>query len=189
MAWLQRALAEPPALDERGEVLLELGVAEPRLGSRAAIDHLRAATEMTTEPKLRVRAVRQLASALTRSARADAAVTAIESAIPAIEEVDRELALLLEADLARHVRQAGTEARAGASRRLSRLSDLERGTPGARQVYISRGFEKARGSRRCSTRSTHIRPRPTPRVLRHRGPRPRLISGRCHGQRSRMGGS
>ena len=155
-AWLRRALAEPPPVGERGEVHLDLGIAEHRLGRRTAIDHLDAAARLIEDPVLRVRAVRQLANALTLSARSDAAVAAIESAIPVIEPVDRELALHLEADLAAHARQAGPEARDRASRRLARLTDLRRDTPGERLAHASRAFDQARRSESADRAVGHL---------------------------------
>ena len=88
--------------------------------------------------------------------RSDEAVAVIESAIPAIEPVDRELALLMEADLAAHARQAGTEARDRAARRLARLADLGRDTPGKRLVHASRAFDLARGSESAAEAVTHL---------------------------------
>jgi DNA-binding CsgD family transcriptional regulator len=145
-AWLRRALAEPPQPAERGAVLLELGIAEHRLGLPSAVDHLAAASELIEEPPLYVRAVRRLANALTLSGRSEAAVTAIESAIPAVESSHRELALLLEAELAAHSRQASPDVRARVSRRLARLGDVGRSSPGARLVQASLAFDRARSS-------------------------------------------
>ena len=155
-AWLRRALAEPPPVGQRGEVHLELGIAEHRLGRRTAIDHLDAAAHLIEDPVLRVRSVRQLADALTLSARSDSAVAVIESAIPTVEPVDRELALHLEADLAAHARQAGPEARDRASRRLARLTDLGRDTPGERLVHASLAFDHARASESADQAVAHL---------------------------------
>jgi DNA-binding CsgD family transcriptional regulator len=97
-----------------------------------------------------------LANALTFSARSNSAVAVLESAIPAIEPVDRELALLLEADLAAHARQAGPEARDRASRRLAQLTALGRDTPGERLVHASRAFDRARGSESADQAVAHL---------------------------------
>ena len=64
VAWLRRALAEPPAPACKAEVLLELGSAEYRHGSPESVDHLAAAVELTREPELLARAARWLGLAL-----------------------------------------------------------------------------------------------------------------------------
>ena len=155
-ALLRRALAEPPPSGERGAVLLELGIAEHRLGLPSAVDHLGAASELIEEPALHVRAVRQLANALTLSGRSDAAVGAIESVIPAVETSHRELALLLEADLAAHSKQAIPDVRARVTRRLARLADVGESSPGARLVQASCAFERARGSESVTDAVAHL---------------------------------
>ena len=145
-AWLGRALAEPPSPEARGEVLLELGSAELRLAAPEAVDHLAAAVELILEPELLSTSVRLLANARTMSGDADAAVGALESVIEVVEPADRELALLLEAELVAHAQQAGREARAPAARRLERHRGLGGSTPGERLVLASLAFERARAS-------------------------------------------
>jgi DNA-binding CsgD family transcriptional regulator/tetratricopeptide (TPR) repeat protein len=49
VAYLRRALAEPPAAAERVQLLVELGSAETRVDGDAAIDHLREALEVTDD--------------------------------------------------------------------------------------------------------------------------------------------
>ena len=156
VAYLRRALAEPPSPADAGEVLLELGSAELRLVMPEAADHLAAAVELVQEPARRATAVRELANALTRSGDADRSVAVIASAIEVVEPHDRELALLLEAELAAHARQANVEARAPAARRLQRYSGLEGATPGERLVLASLAFERARASESASAAAAHI---------------------------------
>lgn len=50
VAYLRRALAEPPPAAERAELLLELGSAEARVSGEAAVEHLRAAHALTEDP-------------------------------------------------------------------------------------------------------------------------------------------
>jgi hypothetical protein len=145
-AWLGRALAEPPPPDSRAEVLLELGSAELRLAAPGAADHLLAAVELIREPGLLTTSVRQLALALAMSGEADRAVEALEDAIDVVEPADRELALVLVAELASYAQQASREARAPAARRLERHAGLEGATPGERLVLASVAFERARAS-------------------------------------------
>jgi DNA-binding CsgD family transcriptional regulator len=155
-AWLGRALAEPPPPEARGEVLLELGFAELRVGAPEAVDHLAAAAELVEEPGLLAMSARALALALTMSGSADRAVEAIESALAVVEPGDRELALGLEADLEAHAQQAGLETRAQAARRLERHRDLKGATPGERLVLASLAFERARASGSASEAARHL---------------------------------
>ena len=48
VAYLRRALEEPPPDAERAEVLLELGSAEAHVSGVAAVEHLREAQALTT---------------------------------------------------------------------------------------------------------------------------------------------
>jgi DNA-binding CsgD family transcriptional regulator len=157
VAWLRRALAEPPAPEARGSVLLELGSAELRLGAPEAADHLSEATELLRDDAMQlVRSVRQLALALTISGRADRSLVALEGAIEVVDPVDRELALVLEGELASHARQAIVEARAPAVSRLERHGDLAGETPGERLVLASLACERARRSETAGEAAGHL---------------------------------
>ena len=156
VALLERALAEPPPSASRGEVLLELGAAELRVASPGAVAHLAAAAELLAEPGLRARSARLLANALTMSGEADRAVEALASAIQVLESGDRELALLLEAELAAHAQEASLEARAPAARRLERHRELEGATPAERLVLASLAFERARASESASEAAGYL---------------------------------
>ena len=81
LAWLARALTEPPACRAAADVLLELGTAELRLGMPQALDHLQEVVAAIKQPAPLAIAVRQLANALSMSGNHDRAVSAIESAI------------------------------------------------------------------------------------------------------------
>jgi DNA-binding CsgD family transcriptional regulator len=146
VAWLGRAVEEPPVEAKVAEVLYELGSAELRVGAPEAIDHLTAAVELTREPTLLGTSARLLGLALTLAGDADRAVEAVESAIDVVQPHDRELALLLEAELAAHAQEASLGRRAPAARRLERYADLEGATPGERLVLSSIAFERARAS-------------------------------------------
>jgi DNA-binding CsgD family transcriptional regulator len=146
VAWLRRALAEPPPSTGRAAVLLELGSAELRAAEPEAVEHLGAAVELTTDPTLLALAVRLLANALTWARDSDAAVEALDSVIFVVEPADRELALFLEADLAAHAQVANWQARAPVARRLERHRRLHGATPGERLVLACLAFEDARAS-------------------------------------------
>ncbi len=156
VAWLERALAESPPHATRAEVLLELGTGELRLARPEALDHLADAVDGIRQPALLAQAVRQLANALSMSGQADRAVDVLESAIPVVEAADRELALLLEAEIAAKALQASLEKRAPAARRLSRHGELEGATPGERLVRASLAFVRARASETASDAVAHI---------------------------------
>jgi DNA-binding CsgD family transcriptional regulator len=146
IAGLQRALVEPPEPEVKGQVLLELGSAELRLGAPETVAHLAAAFDLVEDPTLLAMSGRLLANALTFARESDRAVEALKAAIAAVEPADRELALMLEADLAAHAQEASLEARAPAARRLERFADLAGETPGERLVLASLAFERARQS-------------------------------------------
>jgi DNA-binding CsgD family transcriptional regulator len=157
VAWLGRALAESPPPATELELLLELGSAELRLAAPGAVDHLTAAVELAREPRQLMISVRQLALALTMSGQGDRAVEALECAIEVVEPDDRELALVLEAELATYAQQASREARAPAARRLERHGELAGATPGERLVLGSLAFERARASESADEAAGYIK--------------------------------
>ena len=199
IAWLRRADAELP--EPRADVLFELGTAELRLGRPEAADHLAAALALTDDAARLAMTVRRLAMALSVDGRSDEAVDAVEGAIDVIAPLDRELGLLLEAELASHaqrralhpraLRRAPVASRAAQGRHPGRAARA--GQPRARtgeglRVRV-RGGRAARGraGRRASPARAEGRPRrpvlrPRRRAAgdgraRHRRGRPRA-SGR-----------
>jgi tetratricopeptide (TPR) repeat protein len=156
VAWLGRALTEPPGPASRAEVLLELGSAEFRLGAPQSVDHLREAVEQIREPALLTASTLQLANALVMLGDVDGALGAIEAAIDVVEPHDRERALLLEAELAANATLASLEARAAAAGRLEQYADLEGRTPGERVVLASLAFERARASESANEAAAYI---------------------------------
>jgi DNA-binding CsgD family transcriptional regulator len=155
-AWFARAAAEQPLADVNGELLLELGSSELRLGRPEAVEHLRAAADRLGEPASHATAVRQLAHALTQSGRADDAVHAIVTAIASLEAHDLEQALLLEGELEYHAQHAGLESRALAAERLERYTGLPGATPGERLVLAGLACERARRSESADEARSHL---------------------------------
>jgi predicted ATPase len=155
-ALLRRALMEPPPVATRADVLVELGSVEYSLASPEAVGHLTSAVELITDPRQLAAAVRWLALALTMAGDSDAAVEAIEPVIEVVEPEDRELALLLEAELAAHAQEASLERRAPAARRLERYADLRGATPAERLVLAGLAFERARASESSSDAAEHL---------------------------------
>jgi DNA-binding CsgD family transcriptional regulator/tetratricopeptide (TPR) repeat protein len=98
VAYLRRALAEPPPDPERAELLLELGSAETLVDGDAAIEHLRAAHELIEDPVRRAETALLLGRQLflLRGEESDAVYT---QALQELESADDELERLLEAGL------------------------------------------------------------------------------------------
>ena len=155
-SYLRRALAEPPPRETMAEVLRELGSAELRVGAPDALDHLMMAVELIEDPGLLATAVRELALALTMSGKPDQAVEAIESALTRVEPADRDLTLVLEADLEAHAQQARVETRAPAAMRLERHGNLAGATPAERLVLACLAFERARASDSASAAARQL---------------------------------
>jgi DNA-binding CsgD family transcriptional regulator len=98
VAYLSRALAEPPAAETRAAVLLELGAAESRVSGDPSVDHLRAAHELIDDPIGRAEAALLLGRQLflLRPEESDAVYSA---ALAELAGADPELERLLEAGL------------------------------------------------------------------------------------------
>jgi DNA-binding CsgD family transcriptional regulator len=153
VAWLRRAVAEPPPDAVSAELLMELGTAEAYLGAPEAAGHLAAAAEGLTDAAQRTAVTRTLALALTMAGESDRAVGVLETAIP---EVDREHALMLAADLDAHAQQASLSFRAPAVRRLEAHEDLAGATPGERLALAALAFERARASTSAAEAARHL---------------------------------
>ncbi len=97
VAYLRRALAEPPPAAERAELLLELGSAEALVSGDAAVEHLREAHALLSDPVARAEAALLLGHQLVwRGDEADAVLTQAQDELGGI---DAELERLLEAAL------------------------------------------------------------------------------------------
>jgi DNA-binding NarL/FixJ family response regulator len=133
---LERALSEPPAERERGDVLTELGAAELRTGEpERAARHLSEAVDVAGDPLNRARRRSHHARALVGARGTDAAVEELERAIEEAEPLDAELALRLEVErasiglLREHVARFGG--------RLERYAGVEGRTPAERLVLVA----------------------------------------------------
>jgi DNA-binding CsgD family transcriptional regulator len=94
--YLRRALAEPPPLDWRAEVLLEAGTVEALAGDPAAPAHLAEALELTRDQPANVLAAVTLGRALLASDRPSDAVVAFERVLARIADDSDDVRLLLE---------------------------------------------------------------------------------------------
>jgi DNA-binding CsgD family transcriptional regulator len=98
VAYLRRALAEPPPTAERAELLLELGSAEARVSGDAAVEHLRAAHALTEDPVRRAETALLLGRQLFLLGSEGSDAVFVE-ALAELAGADAELERLLEAAL------------------------------------------------------------------------------------------
>lgn len=85
IAYLERALREPPTADVRAHVLAELGRAELLAGRRDAVDHLRVAVELFEDPPQRARVWLDLSRTLHDFGRVEEACQAAERGLDGID--------------------------------------------------------------------------------------------------------
>jgi DNA-binding CsgD family transcriptional regulator/tetratricopeptide (TPR) repeat protein len=98
VAYLRRALAEPPDAGERPELLLELGSAEALVDGEAAAEHLSAACELIDDPTRRASVALLLGRQLFLL-RGEEADTVLTEALHDLAGAEPELERLLEAGL------------------------------------------------------------------------------------------
>ena len=119
VAYLRRALAEPPAVTEQAELALELGSAESHVDGGAAIEHLQQAHRLTDDPIPRARIALLLGRQLFLL-RDEKAVTFYRDAIQELGGADSELERLLEAG-ALNIELFAPSLHAAALKRLERV--------------------------------------------------------------------
>jgi tetratricopeptide (TPR) repeat protein len=143
--YLLRALEEPPDAGERGAVLLQLGWTEVRLTHGDAPAHLAEAIELIDDPARRTRAHFVLGRALQNAGRLDEAAEALARGIREAPASERELRLIMEADLA-----AAQMHLPGAAEVIDRLrrqgDDLAGDTPGECLVLAVTAFAAAQAN-------------------------------------------
>ena len=123
-AYLERALAEPPAGWQRAVVLRLLGQAEVSRHEPRAEDHLRAALAASADARERVQIARELAVQLLHSGHVQQAVAVLERSGAELGDADRELSLELEADLV-NAGRVHPELRDAALERARKLFDAD----------------------------------------------------------------
>jgi DNA-binding CsgD family transcriptional regulator len=98
VAYLRRALDEPPDAADRAEVLVELGSAETRISGEAAVEHLEAARELIDDPVKKAEIALMLGRQLylLRGEESDAVLA---QALAELDGADPELERLLQAGL------------------------------------------------------------------------------------------
>jgi DNA-binding CsgD family transcriptional regulator len=124
VAYLRRALAEPPRPEARVALLLELGSAETHIGDESAIEHLEEAFGSAGDPQLLADAALQLGRALVLSDQLTRAAETFDRAVAAFAGTDPELELLFESGVvgAAEIDLATAPLLAGRVERLRRLA-------------------------------------------------------------------
>jgi DNA-binding CsgD family transcriptional regulator/tetratricopeptide (TPR) repeat protein len=136
VAYLRRALAEPPPAAERADLLLELGSAEALVSGDAAVEHLREALALIVDPVRRAETKLLLGRELFLLLRNEESDAAFTGALDELAGADPELERLLEAGLitnAIHVRHLYS----GALQRLDRIRDHPRDATVGEKTLIS----------------------------------------------------
>ena len=130
VAYLRRALEEPPPHDSRPAVLLELGLAESlTLDMEPAIEHLRRGVETTEDTVARLYAARTL-GAIVGMRSPSHAVEIVERALAASPDADPALALHIESHMLSMARFALTSRRATFERAARLRERVEAGELG-----------------------------------------------------------
>jgi DNA-binding CsgD family transcriptional regulator len=138
VAYLERALAEPPGEWQRAGVLRLLGRAEVSQQEPRAGEHLQAALAAAADARERVEIARELAVPLLHSGHLQQAVAVLERSAAELGDTDRDLSLELEADLV-NTGRLHPGLRHAALARARRLLDagLSGGTFGERLVLAA----------------------------------------------------
>jgi DNA-binding CsgD family transcriptional regulator len=148
VAYLRRALLEPPSYDCRPIVLRELGSAELQAGdlTREAtatqpctVAHLEEAVELTAEPRERARITLELGEALWALQQHSPAISVFERGIAEAAETAPELATVLDARLAATA-LLDLQTAPLALRRLAALGELEGRSAPERALLGARAF-------------------------------------------------
>jgi DNA-binding CsgD family transcriptional regulator/tetratricopeptide (TPR) repeat protein len=144
VAYLRRAVAEPPSAVERADLLRELGSAEALVSGNAAVEHLREAHALTIEPVRKAKTALVLGHELFLLLRSEESDAVFTKALDELADADPEIGLLLEAGLitnAMHVRQLHR----GALARLERIRRRPRdGTVGEKILLSLVAYHDAR---------------------------------------------
>ena len=155
LAFLRRALAEPPSAEDQAAVAHELGVAALRAAEvDTAIEHLGTAARTLADPAGRAEAAESLASALFLANRSDEAMAELTAAIDALPDSERERGLRLQA-----TRWVAPRVSTEAWRRLLASGDrfsVTAATPattGERLAFAVASLQAARGGTAAAARA------------------------------------
>jgi DNA-binding CsgD family transcriptional regulator len=140
--YLRRALREPPDIDVRAHVLIELGRAEATTADPDAIEHLLEAYNAATDWTTRAQAAQAAAYPFAAAGRVTEAIGMLADAVERLAGEDQDLALALEAQL---VAFAMAEPAAGAPHRarLDRICEEDLGDSlGARMLLCHVAYRR-----------------------------------------------
>jgi DNA-binding CsgD family transcriptional regulator len=152
--YLRRALAEPPDGGERFEVLLELGLAERRIGAPDALGRLEAAMDAATEPTRRARAGLEYGRTLFYANRLVDAIAVLSEASDALGDGDPDLKEHFDAEIIGSARWVA-DSYPIAAERLAAIDETElHGGGGSAQLLAALAVDEAVrcGSRQQATR-------------------------------------
>lgn len=152
--YLRRALAEPPAGEERFEVLLELGLTERRMGAPDAVARLEAAMHAAVEPTRRARAGLEYGRTLFYANRLVDAITVLSEASDALGDDEPDLKERFDAEIIASARWVA-DYYPLAAERLAAIDETElHGGAGSAQLLASLAVDEAVrcGSRERATR-------------------------------------
>ncbi|HJQ73948.1 MAG TPA: LuxR C-terminal-related transcriptional regulator, partial [Gaiellaceae bacterium] len=142
--YLARALEEPLADDERGELLLELAAVEANLGAPAVIAHLREAVSLLSAPDRQAEASLALGHALYWAGDEEEGVEVLERALAEHPDLDTELRYRLEAELVVNATRLPSQYER-ARELLTQLDvSLDEG-PGARVLLAGQAYHETTG--------------------------------------------
>ena len=154
---LARALDEPPPVEQRAAVLAQLGTAELQAGRPAGSDHLREAIRMHDDPREQARLALALGIELAGMQREREAAAALADGLARARDVDRDLALRLEAHLA-HADRYDLSGEPASAARLARLAaSLGGDTPAERLVLaMDAALRPARDAAEAATLAARV---------------------------------
>ena len=152
IAWLRRAVQEPPPTSLRADILFELGAAERRAGDSAATAHLAAAASEAPEARLRTEALCELGRACVLAGNMAESISALERAIDAARDDLPSRAREIEAELI-GLGQMGMLPGYSIAERVARLriDELRPDDRGRRMLLAVLAFEALRRVDRVST--------------------------------------
>jgi len=142
LAQLRRALEEPPAPEQRSEVVLELARAEAAIGDPSAIELYNEALTRSDDPRHRATLLLELGHALVQTANHGAAADAFRRGIAELDDADDPLTHRLEAGLVASAWLA-IEPQPGAEQITERVMRDRTLGPGQRELAMSIAFQRS----------------------------------------------
>jgi DNA-binding CsgD family transcriptional regulator len=152
--YLRRAIAEPPEGEQRFDVLLELGLAERRIGAPEAVGRLEAAMQAPTEPTRRARAALEYGRTLFYANRLVDAIAVLSEASDALGDGDPDLKERFDAEIIGSARWVAGHYPLAAER-LAAIDETQlQGEGGTAQLLAALAVDEAVrcGSREQATR-------------------------------------